>query len=56
MKIQVTFVTPVSKYVPKSFEIVEIYDLIPHANGFVPDYQLRASALGWIVKEVVEIE
>ena len=35
-------------------EIVEYFDLTPHANGFVPDYKLRAMALNWRVIKVEE--
>ena len=55
MKLKVTFKTPVSKYLKKSYEIVETYDLAPQSNGFVPDYKLRASAMNWQVVKVEEI-
>lgn len=46
MKIKVTFTSETGH------EIVEMFDTTPHANGFVPDYKLRASALNWTVKSV----
>lgn len=49
-KLRVTFITKDGKY-----ENVETFDLTPHANGFVPDYQLRAKALNWLVKNVEEV-
>jgi hypothetical protein len=49
MKIKVTFLTKTGH------EVVETFDLTPHANGFVPDYKLRAMALGWQVIKVTEI-
>lgn len=56
MKLRVTFKTPVSKYINKSFEIVETYDMTPQSNGFVPDYKLRASALNLTIVKVEEIQ
>lgn len=50
MKIKVTYTTPINT------QIVEIYDLTPHKNGFVPDYKLRALALNWTVIKVEEIK
>ena len=49
MKIKVTFTSKTGH------EIVEMFDVTPHANGFVPDYKLRASALNWTVKDVQQI-
>jgi hypothetical protein len=49
MKIKVTFTSKLGH------EIVEMYDTTPHANGFVPDYKLRASALNWTIKSVEQV-
>lgn len=49
MKLIVTFKTKTGHLVK------EMFDLIPHANGFVPDYKIRALALGWEIVKVEEI-
>lgn len=49
MKLEVTFQTKTGH------EVKEVFDLTPHANGFVPDYNLRAMALNWTVINVVEV-
>ena len=49
MKLKVTFTSETGH------EIVEMFDMTPHANGFIPDYKLRASALNWTIKNVVEV-
>lgn len=36
-------------------KIVETFDLTPHSNGFVPDYELRALALDWRVVKVEKV-
>lgn len=46
MKIQVTFITKTGH------QVVEVMD---SANGSTCDYNLRACALGWTIKEVVNI-
>ena len=48
--IKVTYVVNSGAYAGN--EIVEEYSDAPHANGFVPDYNLRASAMGWSVVKV----
>jgi hypothetical protein len=53
MKLKVTFQPKAKGYEDK--RIVETFDTTPHSNGFVPDYKLRAMALGWIVLKVEEI-
>lgn len=49
MKYEVTFKTRTGHLVK------EVIDTTPHANGFVPDYKLRASALNWTVVEVKRV-
>lgn len=50
MKIKVTY-KPNNK-TSGTKEIVEIIDLTPHGNGFVPDYKVRALAMNWTVIKV----
>lgn len=45
-KLTVTFKTPTGHL------ITEEIDTTPHANGFVPDYRLRAMALNWAIVNV----
>lgn len=46
MKVDVTFKTKTGH------EFTETIDLTPHANGFVPDYRLRAMAMNWVIAKV----
>lgn len=40
---------------PMNTEIVEVFDMSIHENGFQPDYKLRAMALGWKIKSIEEL-